>query len=86
MNKPPKFSPLCSRDDDREIYFAAKLNNQKLQGLLPALFLNETYGNNSGKTDLSALINEQKIHVANTNSSNAPLPPKLPDVLIEETY
>jgi len=79
-----KHSPLCSRDDGREIYFTAKDGAQKLRFTLSQNLLNEICGDDAAEPARKTWVtdNMSNILTLRTNPDSAEAP--FDRILVEE--
>ena len=55
-----KASPLCSRDDGKEVYFTVKLSSRKLRVTYPSAYLNAACGQGAPEETRKAWVSAER--------------------------
>lgn len=79
-----KMSPLCSRQEGREVYFTAKLDERKLSISFPDVLLEKACGQDASEAKRKVWVKEHRTQLLNALAAARPVPTEFSDVLIEE--
>ncbi len=79
-----KSSPLCSRDDGREVFFTATDGDRKFRVTVPKAMLDDVLGTSAGEADRKAWVKTRKNEMLDLIEGGAPAQDRLAGVAVEE--
>lgn len=79
-----KHSPLCTRDDGKEVYFTVDDGDTKYRFTLSTEMLDDECGDAATEADRKAWVQNNLAHILNVRPEGAPFSPPFNRVIVEE--
>ncbi len=79
-----KQSPLCSRNEGREIYFTVNDGDTKYRFTVPQDVLDDVCGESADETLRKAWVKDNLSDILNARPEGAPIVPPFTSIIVEE--